>query len=58
MIRNDSLSGILKNLVFVAAYELFSWAYILFFRPGTVRALYLERGVFKKAWALRKEARV
>lgn len=54
MIRNDRLSGILKNFLFIIGYELASWAYILFFRPGVVRILYLERASLKKAWALRR----
>lgn len=54
IIKNESLSGFLLHLPFIAAYDLFAWGYVLFFRPRLIKKFLAKHLPVASAFKKRK----
>ncbi len=54
IIKNDALGAFLRDLPFIAAWEICQGAYLMLFAPATVPHLWRHRGVLARAWRRRR----
>lgn len=54
ILKNDTLGSFVRDLPFIAAWEVLQWGYILVAAPGTIPHLWRHRSSLARAWRLRR----
>ncbi|MFC1753200.1 glycosyltransferase family 2 protein [Thermoproteota archaeon] len=55
IIKNETLSGFIKNFIFIVFYDIMLWVYILCFRPKATAYLFKNRNKLNAAFRKRRQ---